>query len=251
MAIPTDAECLPNAQALAKRLTTKLTETQQIFHLVILDSNGKTVDTADLDELTTDNKLAKEKLFELLRQHQTKPLDARQMFDEALKQAAKENKRVLVQETATWCGPCHKLSGLLNSNRVWEKDYIWIKMDHRWTGAREIMAELRDGEGGGIPWFTILDAQGKKLATSNDPKTGDNIGFPSGVKGEAHFAKMLNDTKQRMSENDVQSLINSIGNSTDNEKANQKADQKGSKENLEKDSEKDDDKEKLLQAQIN
>ena len=68
-----------------------------------------------------------------------------------------------------------------------------------------------DGAEGGILWFAILDAQGKKLATSNDPKTGDNIGFPSEASGKTYFAKTLNETRQRMSENDVESLIDSIG----------------------------------------
>ena len=210
MAIPTDQKRLEKANSLAKRLDVDLLLPQQNFYLVILDANGQPVATAGLDELTSDNVLSKEKLFALLRKHQTTIIDARLMFANALKQAAKENKRVLVQETATWCGPCHKLTRLLNSNHVWEKDYIWIKMDHRWQGAEEIMDELRDGAEGGIPWIAILDAQGKKLATSNDPKTGDNIGFPSEATGKKHFARMLNDSRQRMSDSEVQSLIDSI-----------------------------------------
>ena len=83
-------------------------------------------------------------------------------------------------------------------------------MDHRWTGAKEIMAELRDGAEGGIPWFAILDADGKKLATSNSLEGGENIGYPSEAGGQVHFAHMLNTTRQRMSEADVQSLIDAI-----------------------------------------
>ena len=209
-AIPTDKKRLEKAKELAKHIGVDLTKDQQNFYLAILDTDGKTAATAGLDELADDNKLSKEKLFKFLREHQTEAIDARQLFDTALEQAAKENKRVLLQETATWCPPCHRLTRLLNSNRVWEKDYVWVKMDHRWTGARKLMAELRDEGDRGIPWFAILDAEGKKLATSNDPETGENFGYPSSKKGRELFAKMLNDTRQRMSEADVQSLIDSI-----------------------------------------
>ena len=32
------------------------------------------------------------------------------------------------------------------ANRQCEKDYVWVKMDRRWTGALEIMKELREGQ---------------------------------------------------------------------------------------------------------
>jgi len=98
---------------------------------------------------------------------------------------------------------------LLDANRVWEKDYIWLKIDHRYTGYKELMKPIRDGAEGGIPWFAILDASGQKLATSNDLKTGENIGFPSEEGAQVHFASMLNTTRQRMTEQEVESLIKS------------------------------------------
>jgi len=119
-------------------------------------------------------------VIQWLRSHIDEPIDARKFLDEILAQAKRKNKRVLVQETATWCGPCHMLPDYPNDNREWETDYIWIKMDHRFTGARELMAELRAGASGGIPWFAILDADGKKLATS---PTDDQVsGFVAGPK---------------------------------------------------------------------
>lgn len=210
MAIPTDVERLPNAQRLAGVLGQDLYETRQSFYLVLVDSDGKTVDTASDAELCNAGKLSKELFLELLRRHETQPLDAQQLLDDALRKATQENKRVLLQETATWCGPCHLLSGLLDANRSWEKDFIWVRMDHRWTGAKEIMAKFRDGAEGGIPWFAILDNHGEKLATSNDPSTGKNIGFPSEPSGRKHFSNILDATRQRMTETDVQALIDAI-----------------------------------------
>ncbi len=210
MAIPTDGARAAAAVDLASKLNDKLSESQQPFHLVMLDASGKKVASAGIGELCTGDQLAKDKLFELLRKHLPQPLDARQLYDAALKRAAEEKKMVIIQETATWCGSCHQLSRLLDSNRVWEKDYIWLKMDHRWTGAVELMAKLREGAEGGIPWFAILDSEGKKLATSNDSKTGQNIGYPAEPSGQIHFAAMLNATRNRLTESDVVSLIQAI-----------------------------------------
>ncbi|QDV22564.1 thioredoxin family protein [Aureliella helgolandensis] len=210
LAIPTDSARLTNALVLAKALGQDLNETRQAFNLVLVDSEGKTLATAGDAELCVAGELSKELLLEFLRRHEVQPLNAQQLLNNALLQATQENKRVLLQETATWCRPCHLLSGLLDANRSWEKDFIWVKMDHRWTGAKEIMAKLRDGAEGGIPWFVILDAQGEKLATSNDPSTGKNIGFPSVQNGRKHFANILNATRQRMTEPEVQALVDAI-----------------------------------------
>lgn len=182
---------------------------------MLLDSKGVKVATATAESLIVDGELSGEKLFEWLRKYRPEPQDARKLLDEALAAAKSENKRVLVQETATWCGPCHRLAGFLNANRVWEKDYIWIRMDHRYNGARELMAEIRDGAPGGIPWFAILDADGTKLATSNDLKSNQNIGFPSEVADLAHFEHMVKSTRQRLTDDEITDLIRML--TTENE----------------------------------
>ena len=128
------------------------------------------------------------------------------MLEEALAQARKENKRVLVQETATWCGPCWMLSRFLDKHReVWTKDYIWVKMDHRWTDAHEVMKALRKGADGGVPWTAILDAEGKVLVTSNN-KEGSNIGFPGSPEGIDHFTEMLKKSRIRLTDEDIVTL---------------------------------------------
>ncbi len=213
VAIPTDEARRKAAEELARAFDESLADGRGDFLLVVLDRTGKKVATADSPSLCNGDELSKDKLLELLRRHLTKPLDARQLLADALARAAKENKRVIVQETATWCGPCHLLSRFLDGHRVWEKDYIWVKMDHRWTGARELMAAIRDGADGGIPWFAILDAEGNALATSNDPKTKENIGYPAEKSGQVHFANMLNSTRQRLSEEDVSQLIEALSSS--------------------------------------
>ena len=177
-----------------------------------MNHTGVVVAKIDASQICVGDELSKERLLAELAKHKTVPLDARDLLEKALSKATVENKRILLQETATWCGPCHLFSRLLQANRQWEKDYVWVKMDHRWTGALEIMKELREGAAGGIPWFVILDASGKKLATSNLPDSGRNIGFPSEDEGQRHFASVLKSTRLRMTDQEVEDLANAAAN---------------------------------------
>jgi hypothetical protein len=106
-----------------------------------------------------------------------------------------------------WCGPCDRLATFLDANRqLWEKDYIWVQMNIRWSGEAEIIKTLRGEEQGGLPWLAILDADGKVLATSNKLDDGSNIGFPSEPDAIDHFMHMLKTTAQRMTADDLSRL---------------------------------------------
>jgi hypothetical protein len=207
LAIGTDKERRAAADELAGLLEESLDDGRGDFLIVIVDEDGNKVATADADALVVDEELAKDRLLNLLRSQVPQPPDAHELLAAALDRAQQENKRVLIQETATWCGPCHLLSRFLEDHRVWEKDYVSVKMDHRWTGARELMAELRGDADGGIPWFAILDASGAILATSNDLHTTRNIGYPSETSGQAHFKSMLQGTRQRLTDEEIDQMV--------------------------------------------
>lgn len=209
LAIPSHGEHLSAAQALADSLGLTVPIDQPGATCVVVSANGQPVASLTPTQITADAVISKPLLFAELDKYKTVPLDAHQLLADALAQAASEDKRVLVQETATWCGPCHRLSDWLQNHRQWEQDYVCVKMDHRWTGASEIMQRLRDGADGGIPWFAILDSSGNRLATSNLPdKRGTNIGFPSSEAGRSHFAEMLRSTSKRMTEAEILELAN-------------------------------------------
>lgn len=148
----------------------------------------------------------REELLRFLKARAPAILDAKKVLADALATAKKEKKRVLVQETATWCGPCWALSRFLDRHRnLWAKDYVWVKIDHRWTHADAVMDGLKKGYRGGIPWTAILDADGKVLATSND-KEGQNVGFPSEQPGIDHFVAMFRKTAIRLKDDDFTKL---------------------------------------------
>ena len=129
---------------------------------------------------------------------------------EALQRAAAEIKRVIVQETATWCGPCWMLSRFFDDQRsLWGKDYVWLKLDHRWAQAREVAAELRGTPVAGIPWCGILDADGKLLASSLRAD-GEGIGFATGYDGRQHIRRMLESTAIRMTPEQITAMVDAL-----------------------------------------
>jgi hypothetical protein len=210
MAIPTDAEHRDSAALLAADLKEPLAGDRGRLLLVIFDDEGTKLAAADGESLSSDGEFSAVKFLELLQEHRVTPLDANEMLAAALTRARQDNKRVIVQETATWCGPCQMLSQFLKKHPVWEKDYILVKMDHRWTGARERMKQFRQEADGGIPWFAVLDSDGKVLATSNEAKSGENIGYPSDDAGRQHFRAMLTATRQRLTDDEIAGLIGAL-----------------------------------------
>jgi hypothetical protein len=95
------------------------------------------------------------------------------------------------------------------TREVWEKDYLWLKLDQRWEHAAEVAKRLRRGVAGGIPWTAVLDADGNVLATSNAPD-GQNVGFPSDAAAIAHFAAMLRGTAIRLTASEIARLAEQL-----------------------------------------
>ena len=88
-----------------------------------------------------------------------------------------------------------------------DKHYVFVKLDvSRDTHAQALREKYKESKSGGVPWYTILDAQGNQLVTSNapakdtgEPFSNSNIGFPSEPPSIDHFVKMLRDTAPRLS----------------------------------------------------
>lgn len=210
VAVSTAGDHRAKADDVAKSLGVNLDDGRARFFGCVVDPDGSLLATVDAGELSSDGRLDAAKVLGFLEAHRPPRRNAHELLEQALATAKAENRRVIVQETATWCGPCVALSRFLDEHRqVWEKDYLWIKLDHRWEGSREIADTLRDGASGGIPWWTILDAEGNRLVTSNN-SDGDNIGYPSSPSGRAHFRIILTKTAIRMTQEEIDGLIEAL-----------------------------------------
>src|SRR5436190_1142798 len=142
-------------------------------YLTILDANGKVVTNQETGSLENkdqetspghDPKL----VLDFLTKYQAPYLDAQKVLDDALVQAKKENKRVLLHFGAPWCGWCKKMEAWMARPEIQTllgKDFVEVKIDQdRMEGGNSLETKFAMPENSGIPWFAFLDANGKVLA---------------------------------------------------------------------------------------
>lgn len=117
--------------------------------------------------------------------------------------AAKKN--ILVKFEASWCGWCKEFDKFLNDpamGKLMTDNFVVVHMvvqesegkkDLENAGGDAMLKEW-GGEGSGIPYVVILDANGKMVANSMEVKangTKSNTGYPAAPNEIAWFIKML------------------------------------------------------------
>lgn len=85
------------------------------------------------------------------------------------------------------------------------KDYVLQAIDTaRQQNAKGVVERVRGKDGGGIPWMVVLDADGKRLITSDGPK--GNIGCPIQPHEIAFFRTMLEKTRKRLTDAELDAI---------------------------------------------
>jgi len=96
--------------------------------------------------------------------------DAKADIAAALDKAKRDNQRVLVMFGGNWCPWCHKLNDVFSKNREIARtllyEYQLVRVDiGRWNKHMDIAKGYgADIESKGVPFLTVLDADGKVLA---------------------------------------------------------------------------------------
>ncbi len=176
-------------------------------YLVVLDGDGKVVTRQETGSLEEGDHHDPKKVLDFLKAQAATPPDAQSALDAALARAASEDKRVFLHFGAPWCGWCHKLEDFMalpEIKAILETDFVDVKIDtDRMKGGKELLGRYCEKQGG-IPWFVFLDAQGKSLVTSD--AQGGNIGYPVEPHEIAHFVKMLQQSKQRITPQQIDAI---------------------------------------------
>lgn len=176
--------------------------------LVVLDADGKQLTTQDTGALEKGKEHDPAKVLAFLEKWQPKPASAEEALSAALAKAKSQKKNVFLQFGAPWCGWCHKLDAYLNHEAVegvFGKAFVVVKIDiDRMTGGKAMDKKFRGPEPGGIPFFAILDPDGKKLADAHGPK--GNVGFPVEPHERAHFMKIIRETAPKLTDEQLSLL---------------------------------------------
>jgi thiol-disulfide isomerase/thioredoxin len=101
--------------------------------------------------------------------------DAKAQLETALAAAKRENRRVLVQWGANWCGWCVLLHDRFQKDATLRKtllyEYVVVNLDvGKLDKNQDLAAKYKANLGKGIPFLTVLDAEGRVLANqATDP----------------------------------------------------------------------------------
>ena len=141
---------------------------------------------------------------------QTKPATADEVVKAAKMEAAKSNRNVFVIFHASWCVWCHRMDTAMNDTTIqsfFEKNYVikHLTVDERGDkkilenpGAMALLTKY-NGDQQGIPYWFILDKNGKLLADSrihseSGELAGNNVGCPAQPGEVAYFIRVLKNT---------------------------------------------------------
>lgn len=140
---------------------------------------------------------------------------ATELLNDAIVQAKKENKNILIKFEASWCGWCKRMSKQLEDRRVkeyFDTNYVIVpivamessKNKHLENpGSNDILADY-GGAKAGLPFFVIINSDAIVLTNSfND--FGQNLGCPASPEEVEVFIKKLEATSS-MSASDVKNI---------------------------------------------
>ena len=131
-----------------------------------------------------------------------KAADAKVQVARAVERAKKDDKRILLMFGGDWCGWCHKLHGLFQTNRevatILYNEYVLVTIDTESPNAAPLLATCKDGPEPGRPeeglWLSLpgraryrrqagQGAADRRTRGGRPSRPEEGRGFPQQVEG--------------------------------------------------------------------
>lgn len=185
--------------------------------LTILNADGQVIANQETGSLESKIEGKTEhdpiSVLNFLSENQAPYLDAESLLATAINQARKQNKKVFVHFGAPWCFWCHRFEDWMADvevTKIFAKDFVSIKIDVDRTLQGKVLHErLTKGKEGGIPWFAVLDSQGKTIADSYR-MNGKNLGYPFTDQEIEVFTKLIKEVSKKIDAKDLGKLAKSL-----------------------------------------
>jgi thioredoxin-related protein len=100
--------------------------------------------------------------------------DGSKQVEKALAAAKKEHKNVLIQFGANWCGWCHRLHKLFETDQaiaeMLKNNYVVVMIDVNEGHNEAVDKKYGHPTEHGLPVIVVLDSEGKQLTTQDTGK---------------------------------------------------------------------------------
>jgi thioredoxin-related protein len=135
-----------------------------------------------------------------------RPASVEALLAKAKDDAKKGGKNVLVLFHASWCQWCHRLDEFMDNPKIkpiFEENFVPVRITvlendkHKADENPGGLEEMEDlgGKDAGLPFFAILNTDGRPLTSSIRPPAGSdkggNTGFPAAPEEVDHFLQMM------------------------------------------------------------
>lgn len=178
-------------------------KTRGIPYLSIFDADGKKLVDQDTGSLETGPRHDPAKVNPFLKRWQAPaapPASASALIEAATKEAKSAEKNVFLVFGTEWCGWCRRLEDLLANDVVGPliaKNYVVVKLDEEKTeGAKAYRKANAAKLSRGVPWYAVVAADGKVLATSD--AGGTNTGYPASRLEIDTFMNVIRSTAKHL-----------------------------------------------------
>ena len=181
-------------------------EEEEVFACAI-DGNGNELGRI---QISLNDEKAPEKAAAFITQYAPNRADAKQKWDDAFAEAKRSNRKVWVRLCRRYCRHCFYLTRWLDDQKEFlSKDYVMLSVDdlHDMDGD-EITERITMGKPFYLPFFAIFDQDEKRLIDSEGPF--GNIAFPRGYKEKKHLRKMLLETRDRMTDEEIEEIMKTV-----------------------------------------